>query len=121
MLLSWVKERSYKQRLVTRCDEIVRGGVRRLGENSVAPRFHCWRESAGICKGKNACVAHGAILSRAAPVAAVSRSPGVRRARHRVLPTRLPRRWTRLRTAAHAERYVIAVSRRWLKAQYWRA
>src|SRR3569833_180764 len=37
MLLSGVKERSYKQRLVTRCDEIVGGGVRRLGENSVAP------------------------------------------------------------------------------------
>jgi len=42
------------------------------------------------------------------------RSSGVRHARHRVLPPRLPRRWHKIARAARTrqgrERYVIAVS-----------
>src|SRR3569623_30534 len=62
-------ERSYKQRLVTRCDEIIGGGGRRLGENSVAPPIPLVGARARVSARQERlwCPRLAPTLSRAAP------------------------------------------------------
>src|SRR3569623_659377 len=95
-------ERSYKQRLVTRCDKIIGGGGRRLGENSVAPPIPLVgaraRESAR--QERLWCPRMAPTKSRAAPsktascyvLAVIRFSLG----RHRMLLPRLRRRWHKI-------------------------
>src|SRR3569833_941441 len=95
-------ERSYKQRLVTRCDEIIGGGGRRLGQNSVAPPIPLVGARARYLQGKRACGAHAWRRLCREPRRATTESRYViavirlSSRRHRMLLPRFPLRWHKI-------------------------